>query len=60
MNPILPLNFYMPDAEPRVFGDTVYLYGSHDIYNSDNYCQGELYVAYAKLNDLSILSFKIS
>jgi len=57
MNPILPLNFYMPDAEPRVFGDTVYLYGSHDIYNSDNYCQGELYVAYAKLNDLS--NFKL-
>ena len=58
MNPILPLNFYMPDAEPRIFGDTLYLYGSHDIYNSENYCEGELYVAYAKLNDLTHFELK--
>ena len=28
-NPYLPLWEYVPDGEPRVFGDRVYLYGSH-------------------------------
>ncbi len=26
MNPILPLWEYIPDGDPRVFGDRVYLY----------------------------------
>ena len=26
-NPILPAWEYIPDGEPRVFGDRVYLYG---------------------------------
>lgn len=30
MNPYLPLWEYVPDAEPRVFGDRLYVYGSHD------------------------------
>lgn len=30
MNPYLPLYEYVPDGEPRVFGDRLYLYGSHD------------------------------
>ena len=29
-NPYLPLYEYIPDGEPHVFGDRVYLYGSHD------------------------------
>lgn len=29
-NPFLPLDTYIPDGEPHVFGDRVYLYGSHD------------------------------
>jgi hypothetical protein len=29
-NPFLPAWEYIPDGEPRVFGDRVYLYGSHD------------------------------
>lgn len=29
-NPILPLTTYIPDGEPHVFGDRVYLYGSHE------------------------------
>ena len=28
MNPLFPLNEYVPDGEPHVFGDRVYLYGS--------------------------------
>jgi hypothetical protein len=34
-NPILPASAYIPDGEPRVFGDRVYLYGSHDNANAD-------------------------
>ncbi len=30
-NPFFPLNEYIPDGEPHVFGDRVYLYGSHDM-----------------------------
>ena len=30
LNPFLPLHTYIPDGEPHVFGDRVYLYGSHD------------------------------
>lgn len=30
VNPFLPLNIYIPDGEPHVFGERVYLYGSHD------------------------------
>ena len=37
-NPILPLWEYIPDGEPRVFGDRVYLYGSHDRAASDVFC----------------------
>ena len=29
-NPILPLDEYIPDGEPHVFGDRIYLFGSHD------------------------------
>lgn len=29
-NPYLPSWEYIPDGEPYVFGDRVYVYGSHD------------------------------
>ena len=38
MNPFLPLTEYIPDGEPHVFGDRVYLYGSHDKARSDRFC----------------------
>ena len=31
VNPYLPSWEYIPDGEPYVFGDRVYIYGSHDI-----------------------------
>ena len=37
-NPFLPLNEYIPDGEPHVFGDRVYLFGSHDKEGGDAYC----------------------
>lgn len=40
-NPYLPNYEYVPDGEPHVFGDRIYVYGSHDIFNSNNFCQGD-------------------
>lgn len=52
-NPILPLWEYIPDGEPRVFGDRVYLYGSHDRAGSDKFCDSKLKVWSAPVNDLN-------
>ncbi|MCD8328323.1 MAG: family 43 glycosylhydrolase [Ruminococcus sp.] len=52
-NPILPLWEYIPDGEPRVFGDRVYLYGSHDNAGADNFCDKKLKVWSAPINDLN-------
>lgn len=41
MNPYLPFDEYVPDGEPYVFGDRVYVYGSHDFFNGDVYCMGD-------------------
>ena len=38
VNPYLPSWEYVPDGEPYVFGDRVYVYGSHDKFNGDVYC----------------------
>lgn len=37
-NPYLPQWEYIPDGEPRVFGDRVYVYGSHDKAGADSFC----------------------
>ena len=37
-NPFLPLNTYIVDGEPHVFGNRVYLFGSHDKAGGDTYC----------------------
>ncbi len=52
-NPFLPLWEYIPDGEPRVFGDRVYIYGSHDKAGSDSFCDYKLKVWSAPLNNLS-------
>lgn len=41
-NPYLPLWEYIPDGEPRVFGDRIYIYGSHDTAGSDSFCDYKL------------------
>ncbi|MBQ8554240.1 MAG: family 43 glycosylhydrolase [Clostridia bacterium] len=51
-NPILPLWEHIPDGEPRVFGDRVYLYGSHDRPMSGDFCDSKLKVWSAPLDDL--------
>ncbi len=51
-NPILPLWEHIPDGEPRVFGERVYLYGSHDRPMAGDFCDIRLKVWSAPLNDL--------
>ena len=41
LNPYLPSWEYIPDGEPYVFGDRVYVYGSHDIFNGYVFCLGD-------------------
>ena len=41
INPYLPNWEYVPDGEPHVFGDRVYVYGSHDFFGGDVYCMGD-------------------
>ncbi len=52
-NPILPLWEYIPDGEPRVFGDRVYIYGSHDRVGCDMFCDYKLKIWSASVNDLN-------
>ena len=52
-NPFLPLNEYVPDGEPHVFGDRVYIYGSHDKEGGYTFCMLD-YVCYsAPVDDLT-------
>ena len=37
-NPYLPSWEYVPDGEPHVFGDRVYVYGSHDAFGAPIFC----------------------
>ena len=50
-NPYLPGWEYIPDGEPRVFGDRVYIYGSHDKPNSEDFCDYRLKVWSAPVDD---------
>jgi hypothetical protein len=51
-NPYLPSWEYVPDGEPYVFGDRVYVYGSHDRFNGCVYCMGDYVCWSAPVNDL--------
>lgn len=52
-NPFLPSYEYVPDTEPRIFGDRLYVYGSHDAFDGEDFCVND-YVCYsAQLSDLS-------
>lgn len=53
-NPFLPLWEYVPDGEPHIFGDRLYLFGSHDVEGGERYCAAGNYVGWsAPLHDLS-------
>lgn len=50
-NPYLPSWEYIPDGEPYVFGDRVYVYGSHDFYNGYVFCMGDYVCWSAPVDD---------
>lgn len=53
VNSFLPLNEYIPDGEPHVFGDRVYLFGSHDKEGGDRFCMLDYVVYSAPVDDLT-------
>ncbi len=52
-NPYLPGWEYIPDGEPRVFGDRVYVYGSHDRAGSGRFCDHVLKCWSASVDNLN-------
>ncbi len=52
-NPFLPSYEYVPDGEPHVFGDRVYLYGSHDRFDGKFFCMNDYVCWSAPVDDLS-------
>lgn len=52
-NPILPNWEYIPDMEPRAFGDRLYVYGSHDLFEGGDFCLGDYVCWSAPLDDLA-------
>lgn len=52
-NPYLPLDTYIPDGEPHVFGDRVYVYGSHDAEGGECFCLLDYECWSAPADDLS-------
>lgn len=52
-NPYLPLDTYIPDGEPHVFGDRVYVYGSHDQEGGSHYCLLDYECWSAPVDDLT-------
>ena len=52
-NPYLPLYECIPDGEPHVFGDRVYIYGSHDKEGGETFCMLDYTTYSAPVTDLS-------
>lgn len=52
-NPDLPLDTYLPDTEAHVFGDRVYVYGSHDRENGAVHCMLDYICWSAPVTELS-------
>ena len=51
-NPYLPSYEYVPDGEPRVFGDRLYVYGSHDRFDGPDFCVNDYVCWSAPLDNL--------
>ena len=52
-NPYLPLHEYIPDGEPHVFDNRLYIFGSHDKEGGYTFCMNDYVVYSAPLDDLS-------
>ena len=53
LNPYLPSFEYVADGEPHVFGDRVYIYGSHDCFDGKAFCEKDYVCWSAPVDDLS-------
>ena len=52
-NPYLPNFEYVPDGEPHVYNNRLFIYGSHDRFNSRTFCPNDYVTWSAPLEDLS-------
>ena len=52
-SPYLPGWEYIADGEPHVFGDRLYVFGSHDQFSGKRFCMKDYVVWSTPLNDLS-------
>ena len=52
-NPYLPNYEYVPDGEPHVFNNRLYIFGSHDRFGSRFFCDNDYVTWSAPLSDLS-------
>ena len=52
-NPYMPLWEHVPDGEPHVFGDRLYVFGSHDLENGNEFCEQDYVCWSAPVTDLS-------
>ena len=58
INPYLPGWEYVPDGEPHVFGDRVYIYGSHDRFGGYAFCLNDYVCWSAPVDDLTDWSYE--
>lgn len=57
-NPYLPSWEYTPDCEPHVFGNRVYVYGSHDSARGPRYCVGDYVCWSAPVDNLKTWTYE--
>ncbi len=53
VNPYLPSFEYVADGEPHVFGNRLYIYGSHDTFGATAFCEKDYVCWSAPADDLS-------
>ena len=53
LNPYLPSFEYIADGEPHIFGERVYIYGSHDSFGGKAFCEKDYVCWSAPVDDLS-------
>lgn len=58
LNPFLPIDICIPDGDPHVFGDRLYLFGSHEVPGGSRFCCLDYEFFSAPQSDLSDWSSK--
>ena len=53
LNPYLPSFEYVADGEPHVFGNRLYIFGSHDSFGGKTFCEKDYVCWSAPVDDLS-------